>query len=82
MTLELTVPQGLATLLGCSEKDLPAAICFAAAAHWYAQGRISQEKAASLAGLGRDDFLTALARERIDVFAVDVEALRAEIERD
>jgi predicted HTH domain antitoxin len=44
----------------------------AAAIHWYQKYEISQEKAAQIAGLNRRDFLEALAREKIDVFAVDI----------
>lgn len=51
----------------------------AAAIHWYARGEISQEKAAMIAGLGRTDFLAALAAQRIDVFQVDLESLQREV---
>lgn len=53
----------------------------AAAIHWYQKSEISQEKAAQIAGLNRRDFLEALAREKIDVFAVDMEDLQREIDR-
>ena len=53
----------------------------AAAMHWYSRGEISQEKAAAVAGLDRADFLAALAREKVDVFAVDRESLKREMER-
>lgn len=43
----------------------------AAAIYWYQKGEISQEKAAQIAGVNRRDFLAALAREHIDVFAVN-----------
>ncbi|WP_287293454.1 UPF0175 family protein [Moorena sp. SIO2C4] len=39
------------------------------------------EKAASVAGLNRRDFLAALAREQIDVFAVDFDDLERELNR-
>ncbi|MCT7980897.1 UPF0175 family protein [Laspinema olomoucense] len=53
----------------------------AAAIHWYRKSEISQEKAAQIAGLNRRDFLEALSREKIDVFAVDMEDLQRELER-
>lgn len=49
---------------------------------WYSRGEISQEKAAAIAGLDRTDFLAALAREKVDVFHVDMQELKRESERD
>lgn len=54
----------------------------AAAMLWYARGEVSQEKAAQIADLGRAEFLDALARNRIDVFAVDPADLQRELARD
>ena len=53
----------------------------AAAIYWYQKGEISQEKAAQIAGLNRQDFLIALARENINVFQVDFQDLEVELER-
>ncbi|MEJ7712924.1 MAG: UPF0175 family protein [Pyrinomonadaceae bacterium] len=53
----------------------------AAAIHWYERGEISQEKAASIAGLDRTDFLLALAREGAEAFVVDFSDLEKEIQR-
>jgi predicted HTH domain antitoxin len=53
----------------------------AAAIHWYQRGEISQEKAASIAGLDRTDFILALSREKVDVFNVDFDDLQRELER-
>jgi predicted HTH domain antitoxin len=52
-----------------------------AAVHWYRRGDISQEKAAMSAGLDRADFLATLAREEIDVFQIDLDDLRRELDR-
>ena len=52
----------------------------ASAIHWYAKGKISQEKAAMIAELDRADFLAALAREQVEVFTVDIDALQQELE--
>lgn len=48
---------------------------------WYQRGRISMEKGAQIAGLNLRDFLDALALERIDVFHVNVDELRRELDR-
>ncbi len=53
----------------------------AAAAKWYAEGIVSQEIAAEVAGLDRTDFLLALARMGQDSFPVDLHDLKKEIGR-
>lgn len=53
----------------------------AAAIYWYQKREISQEKAAQIAGLNRRDFLSILAREQVDVFAVDFDDLQRELDR-
>ncbi len=52
-----------------------------AAIYWYQKGEISQEKAAQIANLNRRVFLTALAREQVDVFIVDFDDLEQELNR-
>ncbi|HAZ49553.1 MAG TPA: hypothetical protein DDW76_10170 [Cyanobacteria bacterium UBA11369] len=53
----------------------------AAAIYWYQKGEISQEKAAQVAGLNRQEFLAALAREQVDTFVVDFDDLQRELNR-
>ena len=53
----------------------------AAAIYWYQKQQISQEKAALVAGLNRRDFLAALARKQVDVFAVNLDDLQRELDR-
>src|SRR5687768_14055905 len=80
-TITMQVPDEVFSALRRSPTEFARDLRIAAAAHWYAQGLISQEKAALLAGLDRTDFLLALAREGVDVFVVDFDALRDELER-
>ena len=56
-------------------------MCLAAVASWYHEGRISQEVAASIAGLDRTDFLLALGRMSGDSFVVDFADLDRELAR-
>ena len=79
--ITLDLPPDVFSALRRSPEEFGRDMRLAAAAHWYAQGRISQEKAADIAGLDRVDFLQALAQEGIDVFHVDFDDLRREIER-
>lgn len=51
----------------------------AAAVQWYAQGVVSQGKAAELAGLTRADFLVELHRRKVSACQVSPEELADEI---
>ncbi|TAG48323.1 MAG: UPF0175 family protein [Betaproteobacteria bacterium] len=52
-----------------------------ASIHWYSRGEISQEKAAMIAGVTREEFLMTLAAQRVDAFAVNIEDLQDELGR-
>ena len=80
ITLEL--PDGAFSALRQSPEEFSRELRIAAAIHWYRLGRISQEKAAGIAGLDRTDFLMALMQARVDAFAVDTEELKRELERE
>ena len=79
VTLEL--PDEVFSALRRSPEEFVSELRLAGAIHWYERGVISQEKAAHIAGLDRSDFLMALAREQVDVFAVDIDALKRELDR-
>ena len=81
-TIELTVPEEIFSALRRSPTELAGELRLAAAIHWYSRGKISQERAAQLAGLDRTDFILALAREGIDAFVVDFDSLRKELADD
>ena len=79
VTLEL--PDEVFSPLRRSPEEFVAELRLAGAIHWYERGLISQEKAAHIAGIDRTGFLMALAREQVDVFAVDIDALKNELYR-
>lgn len=54
----------------------------AAAVQWYAQGVVSQGKAAELAGLTRADFLDELHRRKVPACQVTPDQLADEIHGD
>lgn len=54
----------------------------AAAVEWYAEGIVSQGKAAELAGLARADFLDELRRRRVSACQVGADELADEIHGD
>lgn len=80
-TVTLDLPEDVFSALRRSPDEFVRELRLAAAIHWYERGTISQEKAAHIAGLDRADFLLALAREQEDVFLVDFNDLKRELDR-
>lgn len=81
-TLTMEFPEEVFSALRRPPSEFTHELRLAAAIHWYQRGRISQEKAAQIAGLDRTDFLLALAREEVDAFVVDFEDLERELARE
>ena len=81
MSVHLDLPEELFSALRRSPNEFVREMRLAAAIHWYEHGKMSQEKAAQIAGLDRTQFLDALAREGVNVFAVDEDDLKRELER-
>jgi len=79
--ITLDFPEELLTALRRSPDEFVHELRLAAAVHWYEKGQISQEKAASIAGLNRVDFALALAHEKSDAFLVDFDDLKRELDR-
>ena len=77
--LDLVVPESALAALRRSPSEFAGALKLAAAIHWVQRGVLSQERAAELAGLNRRDFIRALAREGVDVFALDANDLAREL---
>ncbi len=80
-TVTLDLPEEVFSARRLPPDDFVRDMRLAAAIYWYQKGEISQEKAAFVAGLNRKDFLSALAREQVDVFVVDFDDLQRELER-
>ncbi len=79
VTLEL--PEDVLSALRRSPEEFVRELRLAAAIHWYERGEVSQEKAASVAGMDRTDFLLSLAGEKADAFVVNFDDLKRELER-
>ena len=77
----MNVSDEVLTSIRRSPREFVRELRLAAAIHWYTLGRISQEKAASLADMDRTDFLLALAQDNQDAFAVDFDDLKRELDR-
>jgi predicted HTH domain antitoxin len=80
-SVNMQLPDDVFSALRRSPDEFVRELRLAAAIHWYEKGEISQEKAASVAGVDRTDFLLALARENADAFVVDFDDLKRELER-
>ncbi len=58
----LDLPEDVFSILRMPPGEFVCELRLAAAVKWYELGKISQEKAAGLAGLNRGDFIEALGR--------------------
>lgn len=76
----LNLPDDVFSALRRSPDEFVREMRFAAAVQWYKRGVISQEKAATIAGMTRPEFLSALAAAKEDVFTVDIDELRRELD--
>lgn len=78
-TVKMDFSEDVFSALRRSPEEFAREMRLAAAIYWYARGEVSQEKAAQIAGMDRADFLAALAHRRVDVFTVDMEELKREL---
>lgn len=72
-TIQLTFPIEVFSILKTTPEEFANEIRLVAAVKWYEMGMLSQEKAATIAGLCREDFLFALARFRVSPFRYTAE---------
>jgi len=68
MKLEIEVPDSALSALRQAPKEFSACLRLMAAAKLYEVGDLSQERAAELAGLSRQDFLVSLSRLLVTPF--------------
>ncbi len=78
--LSIQMPDEAFSSLKQPPREFVKQLRLAAAIHWYTRGEVSMEKGAIIAGLDRVDFLEALASRQVNVFNVDMESLRKELE--
>lgn len=80
-TVTMDLPEDVFSALRRSPEEFAREMRLAAAMLWYTRGMISQEKAAEVAGLSRAAFLKAMAQNEMDVFTVDFNDLKREVDR-
>ena len=77
-TISLTLPIGVFSALKKTPEEFSIDIRLTAAVKWYEMGVVSQEKAAEIAGISREDFLMALARFKVSPFQYSAEEVLRE----
>ncbi|HEX7186238.1 MAG TPA: UPF0175 family protein [Thermoanaerobaculia bacterium] len=78
-TIEVMLPEDVCLALRKSPGEVARDVRIAAAVEWYAEGLVSQGKAAELAGLSRPEFLDELAKRKVPVIQMTEEELKAEL---
>jgi len=74
------LPASTFSALRLSPTEFAQEMRIAACVQWYAQGIVSQGKAAEIAGLSRAEFLEQLHRRNVPACQADLESLIEEIE--
>lgn len=80
-TVALQLDNDVFATLHMSPDEVSRDVRLAAAIRWYAQGRLSQGKAAEVAGVSRAEFIDALAASGVSASQVTLDELRAELAR-
>lgn len=77
--LAIDLPESAFSALRVSPHEFAAEMRLAAAVQWYAERRISQGKAAEIAGVSRAAFLDALRRRQVSALQIDADELEGEL---
>ena len=80
--ISLELPRSIFSALRQDPINFVAEMRLTAAVKWYEMGRLSQAKAAEVAGVSRSEFLTTLARFGVSPFQYDADEIVAEVVDD
>lgn len=81
-TITYDMPPGTFSALRLSPSECAREMRIAACVQWYAQGKISQGKAAEIAETSRAEFLEEFFRRKVPASQVTYEELLEEIEHE
>lgn len=79
-TISYDLPPSTLSALRMAPREFALEMKIAACVQWYAQGIVSQGKAAEIAGLSRARFIEELSRRKVPVIQVTEEDLESELE--
>ena len=79
LQIMIDIPETSFSILRTTSDMFAYELRLAAAVKWYEIGRISQSKAAELAGISRTEFLTALSQFNVSPFQTSPEELVQEV---
>lgn len=79
MKLEIDFPENAFSSLRQSPARFASELKLAACVKWYELGRLSQGKAAEMAGLSRAEFIDALRDYRVSAIQTDASGLAQEL---
>lgn len=78
-TLTLEMPDEAFSTFNVEPSEFAKQMRIAAATKWFELGRISQNRAAEIAGISRSDFITALSEAKVSVLQITSEQLDKEL---
>ncbi len=78
--VKLQVPEAAFAALNVDPAEFSHELRVAAAVKWYELGRLSQERAAELAGLSRSEFISVLSQFQVSPLQYTRDELRQELE--
>jgi predicted HTH domain antitoxin len=78
-TISYEVPPSAFAALHLSPKEFAREMRIAACVQWYAQGLVSQERAAEISGLSRADFIEELFRRKVPACQATLDELIEEM---
>ena len=79
--IEIELPVNVLSPTGQNPDHFVQEMRIAAAIKWYEMALISQDKAATIAGLSRTEFISALNRFGVTPFQIEADELIQEVER-
>jgi predicted HTH domain antitoxin len=77
--ISIDLPRGVLSALRQDPTGFVQEMRLAAAIKWYEMGRVSQAKAAEIAGISRAEFLTALAQFGVSPFQYGADEIIQEV---